>query len=128
MRCTFARGEFVTVYDAEDRPHPGQIAEAYAIFRRASPKLACLQAPLVIDNPEKSRLASAFRDRILDAVRRAAPGPGRHSRLPLPLGGTSNHFRRAALEHVGGWDPWNVTEDADLGIRLTRFGYRDRRR
>ncbi len=46
------------------------------------------------------------------------------NRLLLPLGGTSNHFRRAALEEVGGWDPYNVTEDADLGMRLARFGYR----
>ena len=119
---SFALGEFVTVYDAEDRPHPGQIAEAYATFRQGPPSLACLQAPLVIDNPETSRLAGLFAveystlfDGLLPALVKL--------RLPLPLGGTSNHFRRAALERAGGWDPWNVTEDADLGIRLTRFGY-----
>jgi hypothetical protein len=44
--------------------------------------------------------------------------------MPLPLGGTSNHFRRSVLEKVGGWDPFNVTEDADIGFRLARFGYR----
>ena len=43
--------------------------------------------------------------------------------LPIPLGGTSNHFRRDALEVALGWDPWNVTEDADLGIRLMRYGF-----
>ena len=74
---SFARGEFVTVYDAEDRPHPGQLAEAYAIFRNAPQRLACLQAPLVIDNPEKSSDRGPLRDRVLDAVRRAASGPGR---------------------------------------------------
>ena len=44
--------------------------------------------------------------------------------MPLPLGGTSNHFRRVVLEKIGGWDPYNVTEDADIGFRLARFGYR----
>lgn len=118
----FARGDFVTVLDAEDRPHPGQIAEAYRTFRSASPALACLQAPLVIDNPDRSRLASLFAveystlfDGLLPALVKLD--------LPLPLGGTSNHFRRSVLDAVGGWDPWNVTEDADLGIRLARFGY-----
>jgi cellulose synthase/poly-beta-1,6-N-acetylglucosamine synthase-like glycosyltransferase len=120
---TFARGEFVTVYDAEDRPHPDQLAEAFAIFRKASPRLACLQAPLVIDNPEKSAIAALFAieySTLFDGLLPALVALG----LPLPLGGTSNHFRRAALEDAGGWDPFNVTEDADLGIRLTRFGYR----
>ena len=120
---SFARGEFVTVYDAEDRPHPGQLAEAYAIFRKAPQRLACLQAPLVIDNPEKSAIAALFAieySTLFDGLLPALVA----LELPLPLGGTSNHFRRAALEEAGGWDPFNVTEDADLGIRLTRFGYR----
>ena len=119
----FARGSFVTVYDAEDRPHPLQLAEAYATFCREGDDLACLQAPLVIDNAGRGRLAALFAieyaalfDGLLPALVRLG--------LPLPLGGTSNHFRRAALEAVGAWDPYNVTEDADLGIRLTRFGYR----
>ncbi len=43
--------------------------------------------------------------------------------LPLPLGGTSNHFRVDVLREVGAWDPFNVTEDADLGLRLARAGY-----
>lgn len=119
----FARGTFVTVYDAEDRPHPLQLAEAYVAFCSGDGDLACLQAPLVIDNAGRSPLAALFAieyaalfDGLLPALERL--------RLPLPLGGTSNHFRRAALEAVGAWDPYNVTEDADLGIRLTRFGYR----
>ncbi len=119
---SFARGEFVTVYDAEDRPHPGQIAEAFAGFRAAPQRLACLQAPLVIDNPDKSRIAALFAieySTLFDGLLPALAALD----LPLPLGGTSNHFRRAALDAVGGWDPFNVTEDADLGIRLARFGY-----
>ena len=119
----FARGALVTVYDAEDRPHPLQLVEAYVAFCEAGPDLACLQAPLVIDNSGRSKLAALFAieysalfDGLLPALVKL--------RLPLPLGGTSNHFRRAALEAVGAWDPYNVTEDADLGIRLTRFGFR----
>jgi cellulose synthase/poly-beta-1,6-N-acetylglucosamine synthase-like glycosyltransferase len=119
----FVRGEFITVYDAEDRPHPHQLREAYAAFREAGPDVACFQSSLVIDNAQAGWLAQLFAieyaalfDGLLPAL--AAFG------MPLPLGGTSNHFRRAALEHVGGWDPFNVTEDADLGVRLARFGYR----
>jgi cellulose synthase/poly-beta-1,6-N-acetylglucosamine synthase-like glycosyltransferase len=118
----FARGTYVTVYDAEDRPHPGQLAEAYATFRRSSPRLACLQAPLLIAGPHRTMLERLFAieyaalfDGLLPALVRL--------RLPLPLGGSSNHFRLSALVRAGGWDPWNVTEDADLGIRLVRFGY-----
>ena len=119
----FARGEFVTVYDAEDRPHPWQLREAYAAFSREGRDLACLQSALVIDNGSANWLARLFTieyaalfDGLLPALAKLG--------MPLPLGGTSNHFRRAALEAVGGWDPYNVTEDADLGIRLARFGYR----
>jgi cellulose synthase/poly-beta-1,6-N-acetylglucosamine synthase-like glycosyltransferase len=119
---SFARGEFVTVYDAEDRPHPGQIAEAHARFRDGPARLACLQAPLVIDNAEKSAIAALFAVEYATLFDGLLPAMARLG-LPLPLGGTSNHFRRAALEEAGGWDPFNVTEDADLGIRLARFGY-----
>jgi len=118
----FARGRFVTVYDAEDRPHPGQLAEAYRTFAAAPASLACLQAPLVVDNEDDGWLASLFAIEyaaLFDGLLPALADRG----LPLPLGGTSNHFRRDALERVGGWDPHNVTEDADLGIRLARFGY-----
>jgi cellulose synthase/poly-beta-1,6-N-acetylglucosamine synthase-like glycosyltransferase len=119
----FARGELVTVYDAEDRPHPMQLREAHAAFSRAGPELACVQAPLLIDNLKAGALARYF------ALEYAALFDGLLPALaalhmPLPLGGTSNHFRREALENAGGWDPYNVTEDADLGMRLARFGYR----
>ncbi len=120
---TFARGDFVTIYDAEDRPHPGQLREAFAAFLRGGEQLACLQSPIAIDNARTSLIALLFAieySTIFDGI---LPALARYG-LPLPLGGTSNHFRRAAIEHVGGWDPFNVTEDADLGLRLARFGYR----
>lgn len=116
-------GEFVTLYDAEDEPDPMQLAEAWHRFRREGPELAVLQAPLEISNRSQSPLARMFAFEYAGLFRRLLPWLS-SQRLVLPLGGTSNHFRRAALDAVGGWDPYNVTEDADLGVRLARFGYR----
>lgn len=118
-----ARGEFVTVYDAEDRPHPAQLREAFAVFSDAPPDLACLQSPLVIDNEPHNWLSRSFAIEYAALFDAILPTLAVHG-MPLPLGGTSNHFRREALEDAGGWDPYNVTEDADLGIRLARLGYR----
>jgi cellulose synthase/poly-beta-1,6-N-acetylglucosamine synthase-like glycosyltransferase len=122
-----ARGDLVTVYDAEDRPHPLQLREAAARFAADAPgRLACVQAPLRISVPRPSR--SPFLDRQF-ALEYAAlfevilPGLARLG-LPFPLGGTSNHFRADVLRDLGGWDAHNVTEDADLGFRLHRAGWR----
>ncbi len=117
------KGDFVVIYDAEDRPHPHQLQEAWSVFSKSDDRLACLQAPLVVTNARASWLANMF------AFEYAAHFTGllpylAETGVPLPLGGTSNHFRKSALETVGAWDPHNVTEDADLGIRFYRFGYR----
>ncbi len=118
-----ARGEFLTIYDAEDRPHPQQLREAYHAFRLGPPDLACLQSPLVVDNAGESWISAIFALEYSALFRRLLPALGFY-RLPLPLGGTSNHFKTALLKASGGWDPYNVTEDADLGMRLCRMGYR----
>ncbi|KPF59341.1 glycosyltransferase family 2 protein [Rhizobium sp. AAP116] len=118
-----ARGEFLTIYDAEDRPHPQQLREAYHAFRLGPPDLACLQAPLVIGNAGESWISAIFALEYSALFRRLLPALG-YYRMPLPLGGTSNHFKTALLRASGGWDPYNVTEDADLGMRLYRMGYR----
>lgn len=117
------RGDYVVVYDAEDRPHPGQLQEAYARFEAGPPELACLQAPLNIANAAASPIAAIFSLEYAGQFRSLLPLLGR-LRLPMPLGGTSNHFRAEVLGGVLAWDPFNVTEDADLGIRLHRLGYR----
>lgn len=117
-----ARGAFVVVYDAEDRPHPQQLREAYAAFRN-QPDIACLQAPLIISNAPSSWLSACFALEYSGLFRCMLPALAAHG-LPMPLGGTSNHFRTAALRRAGAWDPYNVTEDADLGLRLHRLGYR----
>jgi len=117
-----ARGEFVVVYDAEDRPHPQQLRAALAAFEDGGERLACVQAPLDVDNAEQSWIARQFAAEYAIQFRELLPMLAK-LRLPLPLGGSSNHFRIAALRASGGWDPFNVTEDADLGYRLARDGY-----
>jgi len=119
----FARGSFVVIYDAEDRPEPGQLRRALQAFTAARDDLACVQASLTIDNTEDGWLAALFTAEYAGQFDVFLPGIAA-LRLPLPLGGSSNHFRTSTLRKIGGWDPYNVTEDADLGMRLARFGYR----
>jgi len=118
-----ARGEYLVIYDAEDRPEPDQLRKAIAAFRKAAPDTVCLQAKLNYYNPDQNWLTRFFTveystwfDLYLS---------GLHSlRWPIPLGGTSNHFKTSVLREIGGWDPFNVTEDCDLGIRLHRLGHK----
>jgi glycosyltransferase XagB len=119
----FAHGSFIAIYDAEDVPDPDQLRRAAAAFMAADERLACVQASLTIDNAADSWLARMFTAGYAGQFDAFLPGLSA-LRLPLPLGGSSNHFRAAALRHAGGWDSYNVTEDADLGIRLSRLGFR----
>ena len=122
LALPFARGEHLVVYDAEDVPDPGQLRAAAALFARSSPRTACLQGRLVIDNTGDSWLTRCFTleyAALFDVL-----GPALSAwRLPVPLGGTTTHFRTATLRALHGWDAWNVTEDADLGLRLALAGY-----
>ena len=118
-----ATGDFVVLYDAEDKPHPWQLLEAHQRFQASDASLACVQAPLVISNGRRSLISHMFAFEYSALFRGILPFLSAYG-LVLPLGGTSNHFRRNALEKMGGWDPYNVTEDADLGLRMHRFGYR----
>jgi cellulose synthase/poly-beta-1,6-N-acetylglucosamine synthase-like glycosyltransferase len=99
------------------------LREAHAQFSRAPADVACLQAPLVIGNGGDSWLSAMFALEYAALFRALLPLLAKY-RMPLPLGGTSNHFRTDILRAVGAWDPFNVTEDADLGMRLYRLGYR----
>ncbi len=119
----FARGELVTIYDAEDLPDPWQLRLAAETFEAAPDDLACVQAELAFFNRDDCWLARQFALEYASLFRVVLPALAAEG-LPLPLGGTSNHFRRTVLESLGAWDPFNVTEDADLGIRLARAGYR----
>ena len=129
----FVRGEFLCVYDAEDVPEPDQLRKVVAAFAADSGisnqgeaqkrPLGCVQARLAIENSRDSLLTRFFAIEyagLFDVLNSGLSALG----LGFPLGGTSNHFRTEILRQVGGWDAWNVTEDADLGIRLIRSGYR----
>jgi len=117
-----ARGELIVVYDAEDIPAPDQLRLAASRFA-ADKDLDCLQARLAIRNHDESWLSKLFA--IEYAILFDVINPGLCAlNLPIPLGGSSNHFRIRSLVGVGAWDEWNVTEDADLGVRLARFGYK----
>jgi cellulose synthase/poly-beta-1,6-N-acetylglucosamine synthase-like glycosyltransferase len=121
----FARGEYLVIYDAEDRPEPDQLRKVVATFRQSPPEVACLQCRLNYYNANENWLARMFTldyslwfDQILPGLERL--------NIPIPLGGTSNHFKIKVLRELHAWDPFNVTEDADLGLRLTQKGYRVR--
>lgn len=118
----FARGEYVTIYDAEDRPEADQLKKAVVAFRKASENTAVIQARLNYFNADENWLTRMFTLEYslwfdfylpaLDALN-----------IPIPLGGTSNHFKMHILRDVHAWDPYNVTEDADLGVRFTQRNY-----
>jgi cellulose synthase/poly-beta-1,6-N-acetylglucosamine synthase-like glycosyltransferase len=117
-----ADGEFVTIYDAEDRPDPLQLRKAVVALRRLGPGYACVQARLGYFNGQQNMITKWFSIEYGAWFRLLLPGLV-SSKAPIPLGGTSNHFRTDLLKAVGAWDPFNVTEDADLGVRLSRLGY-----
>lgn len=119
---TFAHGDYIAVYDAEDAPEPGQLMMAMRAFRKRPGRLGCVQARLDIYTPPINFLSRQFTLEYMVLFHALLPAYQRLG-VPIPLGGTSNHFPRAVLEEIGGWDPYNVTEDADLGMRLARRGY-----
>jgi glycosyltransferase XagB len=119
----FATGDLAVIYDAEDRPEPDQLRKAATVFHHASADVACLQARLDYFNAKENWLSRQFTIEYATLFRGLLPLLSRFG-LPLPLGGTSNHFRIGVLRALGAWDPYNVTEDADLGMRLHRAGYR----
>jgi len=118
----FVRGDYVVVFDAEDIPEPQQLRKAATLFARY-PEYDCLQAELAIDNASENWLTAMFAGEYAGQFGLMLPALS-YWRLPMPLGGTSNHFSTRALRELGGWDAYNVTEDADLGVRLARLRYR----
>jgi len=119
----FARGEFIVIYDAEDIPDPWQLKKAYLGFKKSKSSVLCLQAKLNYFNPNQNILTRLFTAEYSLWFDISLPGL-QSINTSIPLGGTSNHFRTKDLIDLKGWDPFNVTEDCDLGIRLFMRGFK----
>ena len=120
-----ARGEFLVIYDAEDRPEPDQLKKAVLAFAASPARVACVQSRLNYYNTRHNLLTRYFAADYSSWFDLSLPGLA-YFRTVIPLGGTSNHFRTAILRDLMGWDAYNVTEDCDLGVRLARAGYETR--
>jgi cellulose synthase/poly-beta-1,6-N-acetylglucosamine synthase-like glycosyltransferase len=120
---SFARGSIIGIYDAEDVPAPDHLKRVVSHFASADADVGCLQGVLDYFNPRANWLARCFTLEYAGWFRVILPGLARLG-LVVPLGGTTLFMRRHAIEVVGGWDAHNVTEDADLGVRLARHGFR----
>jgi cellulose synthase/poly-beta-1,6-N-acetylglucosamine synthase-like glycosyltransferase len=118
-----ATGTFCVIFDAEDRPDPDQLKKALLAFDHVNDNVVCVQGKLNHFNQDQNLLTSWFANEYSMHFELVLPAMGA-SESPIPLGGTSNHFKTHILRELGAWDPFNVTEDADLGIRLHREGYR----
>jgi glycosyltransferase XagB len=116
-----ASGELLTIYDAEDRPAPGQLIAAAGAFAVGAPELAAVQARLDFYNEDDNLLTRWFSCEYATHFGLYLEGVAAY-RHPVPLGGTSTHFRTSAVRDVGGWDSWNVTEDCELGMRMAASG------
>ena len=117
-----ARGEYLVIYDAEDVPEIDQLRKAVVAFRKLPDEYVCLQAKLNYFNRNQNILTRWFTSAYsmwFDLLMPGLDGTG----APIPLGGTSNHFKTDRLREVGGWDPFNVTEDADVGLRIFKRGW-----
>ncbi|MDV7354492.1 glycosyltransferase [Rhodococcus oxybenzonivorans] len=119
----FSTGEIITIFDAEDHPDPLQLRRVVVAFDRLPDDTACVQAKLAFHNGTQNLLTAWFTADYALWFGFILPGLMR-SNAPIPLGGTSNHLRRSVLDEIGSWDPFNVTEDADLGVRIAESGYR----
>ena len=119
----FCKGSIIGIYDAEDAPEPDQIHKVVRRFHDSGPDVACLQGVLDFYNARKNWLSRCFAVEYATWFRVVLPGLERLG-FVVPLGGTTLFFRKDALVNIGGWDAHNVTEDADLGVRLARHGYR----
>lgn len=119
----FSRGEILTIYDAEDIPDTDQLKKVYTLFSKLPDNYICVQCALNYFNRNENFLTRMFTLEYSYWFDYMLPGLDTLD-IPIPLGGTSNHFKMDALVDLGAWDPFNVTEDADLGVRAYAKGYK----
>lgn len=124
LNCAFleAKGEYLVIYDAEIIPDKDQLKKALCVFA-ANPSMAVLQPHLDHYNTNQNMLTRLFTIEFTFHYDMFLPGLARFS-LPVPLSGHSAHFKMTALKECGAWDPYNVAEDCEIGMRLYRRGYR----
>ena len=119
----FSRGKYLTIYDAEDIPDTDQLKKVVALFNKLPDNYICIQSALNYFNRNENFLTRMFTLEYSYWFDYMLPGLDTLD-IPIPLGGTSNHFKMDSLIELGAWDPFNVTEDADLGVRAYAKGYK----
>ena len=119
----FARGKYLTIYDAEDIPDTDQLKKVVTMFAKLPSNYICVQSALNYYNRNENFLTRMFTLEYSYWFDYMLPGLDTLD-IPIPLGGTSNHFKLENLVELGAWDPFNVTEDADLGVRAYAKGYK----
>ena len=121
----YIKGEYVVIYDVEDRPDTDQLLKALEVFENSTDNVICVQAKLNFYNRNSSLLSRLCSIEYSIWFKFLLPGLD-FSHMPIPLGGNSNHFRADGIRKIGLWDAYNVTEDADLGVRIFMYGYQTR--
>ncbi len=119
----FCKGIYLTIYDAEDVPDSDQLKKVVSLFRKLPKDYVVLQGALNYFNKNENLLTRMFTLEYSYWFDYMLPGL-QSLDVPIPLGGTSNHFKLDKLKELGGWDPFNVTEDADLGVRVFEKRYK----
>jgi cellulose synthase/poly-beta-1,6-N-acetylglucosamine synthase-like glycosyltransferase len=119
----FARGKYLTIYDAEDIPDTDQLKKVVSLFGKLPSEFICVQSALNYFNRNENFLTRMFTLEYSYWFDYMLPGLDTLD-IPIPLGGTSNHFKLQELIDLGAWDPFNVTEDADLGVRAYAKGHK----
>lgn len=121
----FATGDIISIFDAEDIPDADQLRKVAELYDAAPMSVTTVQAKLRYYNADQNLLTRFFDIEYAILFKHLLTGLER-LHIPIPLGGTSNHINAERFMEMGHWDPFNVTEDADLGLRFAASGFSTR--